>query len=662
LNTWTLATATFHSSLAILLLAGCGESLIAEDRPVRDDGTLPELDSFARSFVQPCDLQTPPVPSRPGSLCESDGLCWESPMPGGRDLKFLAKVGKELWTLGAGGLMRFDGTTWLPQAAPLERPKSLCAADSRAVFITQGNSIARFDGAGWQTWELPVAAVGHVFCGSATNVWAMVERGLMRFDGTAWNSVPRPPQTDPALHVVAENDVWAFSTNTSSIANSYVSHYDGASWADHHFQLPIGLWAQLTVVGSSSPKDVWVGGHYYDDAPPREPVLYEHGRPFGQRLWRRGVLLRWNGSQLARVEIPPVSAITAIWGRSPDDVWFGTNNGEYLHWDGISVKAVSSPTSVRRVRAFAETDDGRLFSIASGPDLNWYTESGAVLEWDGTKWSDGSLAESVDYPLAVWGSAWNDVWAVGTGGLRMHFDGSSWTTTQRAPATITSIWGTAQNDVWAVGVDGTIQHFDGSTWSEVHRTEGSFTDIWGTGDTQWITGDGADGGLPEDDFDVARWNGSTLKKYDLGLEGARAVWASSSRDVWVAGTNGLRRFDGFRWNTLFTPLVVPPRAIWGRSADDVWVVHGANQLYHYDGHAFTATAIGAEQGYDGEVAIWGCGEQSVFVACGSGIGHYDGTKWTTAPMHASWISGVWGASADYMIAVGWGGQILRRSR
>jgi len=58
----------------------------------------------------------------------------------------------------------------------------------------------------------------------------------------------------------------------------------------------------------------------------------------------------------------------------------------------------------------------------------------------------------------VWGSAANDVWAVGNAGTVLHWDGTVW-----APVTVSTtkdlhgIWGSGPNDIWAVG-DQTILH------------------------------------------------------------------------------------------------------------------------------------------------------------------------------------------------------------
>jgi hypothetical protein len=62
---------------------------------------------------------------------------------------------------------------------------------------------------------------------------------------------------------------------------------------------------------------------------------------------------------------------------------------------------------------------------------------------------------------AVWGSADNDVWAVGRhpGGLVAHFDGNSWTVITTPPvAALLAVRGVGANDIWAVGKEGILRY------------------------------------------------------------------------------------------------------------------------------------------------------------------------------------------------------------
>ncbi len=94
------------------------------------------------------------------------------------------------------------------------------------------------------------------------------------------------------------------------------------------------------------------------------------------------------------------------------------------------------------------------------------------------------------YMIKLWGSAPNDVWAVGTGASELvlwHYDGNKWETNlgTEQSTMFSAIYGFSQNDVWAAGDGGIIWHYTGS-WhqSASLQPEGfprglSFEDIWG---------------------------------------------------------------------------------------------------------------------------------------------------------------------------------------
>ena len=66
----------------------------------------------------------------------------------------------------------------------------------------------------------------------------------------------------------------------------------------------------------------------------------------------------------------------------------------------------------------------------------------------------------------MWGSSGSNVFAVGTGGTILHYDGSSWSAMSSGTTrSLYGVWGSSGNDVFAVGNGGTILHYDGSSWS-----------------------------------------------------------------------------------------------------------------------------------------------------------------------------------------------------
>jgi len=73
------------------------------------------------------------------------------------------------------------------------------------------------------------------------------------------------------------------------------------------------------------------------------------------------------------------------------------------------------------------------------------------------------------FVYGLWGAASNDVWATGTDGHMLHWDGNSWTidTTLSSNLMLGEIWGSGPGDIWAVAntlVQGGVIHRVGTMW------------------------------------------------------------------------------------------------------------------------------------------------------------------------------------------------------
>jgi hypothetical protein len=63
----------------------------------------------------------------------------------------------------------------------------------------------------------------------------------------------------------------------------------------------------------------------------------------------------------------------------------------------------------------------------------------------------------------LWGSAADDVWAVGDAGLALHWDGTTWTPIEAATLGLEAndlytVWGTGKDDVWIAGRDALLHN------------------------------------------------------------------------------------------------------------------------------------------------------------------------------------------------------------
>src|SRR5439155_11343610 len=100
-------------------------------------------------------------------------------------------------------------------------------------------------------------------------------------------------------------------------------------------------------------------------------------------------------------------------------------------------------------------------------------DGGTLLHFNGGAWSPepsgsvGSLGSLHD----VWGDAAGTLWVAGSpataaGGVVLRRDGGAWSTSLGSSLDeLESTWGSGPSDVWAVGTRGDVMHFDGHAWS-----------------------------------------------------------------------------------------------------------------------------------------------------------------------------------------------------
>lgn len=278
---------------------------------------------------------------------------------------------------------------------------------------------------------------------------------------------------------------------------------------------------------------------------------------------------------------------------------------------GTAAEDVSGPIALNWEVSHGTYEPGGLWSVwASGQNDLWVVggesppseekpnlTGAAVVQWNGTEWSAhdtglphralwvhgfpggpvfvsgdrGGMARFSDgawevmdtgVPGAafwgVWGSAPDDVWAVGArilvpgpddaepeGDVVIHYDGTEWSRVTIPPleenptlsGSLFKVWGSGPNDVWIVGGSTTFYHWDGTTW-EAHETpamSGPFFTIAGRGPNDvWAIGGLA---LPE----LLHWDGSSWESVEMpewAPPNMPGLWTAPGQSVYVAGMGG----------------------------------------------------------------------------------------------------------------------------
>jgi len=314
--------------------------------------------------------------------------------------------------------------------------------------------------------------------------------------------------------------------------------------------------------------------------------------------------------------------------------------------------------------------------IAASPSLS----RGVSLTW---KTMNSGTTENL---FAVWGTSHNDVYAVGSSGTILHYDGSNWSPMSTpTSASLEAVWGTASNNVYASGVDATMLRYDGSDWTaetlpsnDVHLTGGIWgsdaDDIYAVG--QYVSGEGVilhqDGSGWHNDLGKINGPDGSNTQFDN-------VWGRGEDEVVAFGHNGpgglnsmVYELDSSGWTwwrdypagdyRRDIPETSYLGSMWGTSSDTFFAGQKAGpfagKALHYDGSAWTSQVFASPIGLYG---IWGTDESNVYaVGDGGGILHWNGIAWSSMTSGTTnTLMGIWGSDADEVFAVGVSGTILR---
>lgn len=397
------------------------------------------------------------------------------------------------------GATRYDGTTWTADTGGnfgLRRATSVWVTPSGKAWASgygnTGLAAATYnDGTSWNVTDFKTLtytspSVNSSFGFGESDIWAVGTNGIMfHYDGQTWTparlAAGYNTQGLESVWGTGPNEVWAVGYNGT------IRHFDGNAWSESSASGVVTT-APLYQVWGATPNFVLAAGGYASTGP--------------------STVLRYDG---------------ANWAVVP---WSGTSTTQYLY--GISGPA--NATSAQIVGGY-----GTLASY-NGTNITLSNQSYPIASSTTTP---PQLTTS--YLNAAWGNS-TSVYAVGDGGTILYGSTNFWSA-QTGSGTVTtnslqSIWGTATNNMWAVGYNGTILHFNGSAWAvDAASTNGTTTtsdylySVWVSPQIGWIVGSPGT---------ILRLNGTTWSRVNSGTKNyLSGVWASSLTDAWAVGSNGL---------------------------------------------------------------------------------------------------------------------------
>jgi hypothetical protein len=281
--------------------------------------------------------------------------------------------------------------------------------------------------------------------------------------------------------------------------------------------------------------------------------------------------------QVVHRDLP--GALLSVWGSSPGDVWsVGGDAGDgkgpmVVHYDGQRWERLDTGTS---------GDLWWVFGFANGP-VFLGGANGRILRYADGKFST-MATPGTNTVYGIWGSAPDDLWAVGgagatpTGDFAWRFDGSHWSLAAGLPealqtgATLFKVWGRTRSDVWIVGSEGVLVHHDGTKFEQVStgNTRTLFT-VHGDAEHVFAVGGSVDGVLLEQ-------AGSTWKDITprgaVQLAGVCTGTGGSTFAVGLAGSVYGDEGAGFAHIETGLELNEDFHGVWVDDEGGVWAVGG----------------------------------------------------------------------------------------
>ncbi len=292
---------------------------------------------------------------------------------------------------------------------------------------------------------------------------------------------------------------------------------------------------------------------------------------------------------LCSVPIPLTAGfVTAIAGRSKDDVWSTGSGGLLMRWDGKQWLALDS--------GIQET----LSSVALSSDETWGVSGSLVLRRGidpksvRTVRIKGLYRPLTSIALLPAGDVY--VSLLGVPSLaKLDFDTASLSYEPNPVHPVThevqvlmprASFLVPDKALWLVGERGDIARFpisrpvDGGAPSlgqvVLHRvaSQADLFAAWGLGDELWTAGD---------EGTILHFNGTEWHAENSGTTSRlKAIFGFAPNDIWAAGNDAtVLHFDGNAWSRIDVgPYRGDLKAIWGSAPDDVWI-GGERAMLHW---------------------------------------------------------------------------------
>lgn len=150
-----------------------------------------------------------------------------------------------------------------------------------------------------------------------------------------------------------------------------------------------------------------------------------------------------------RNPLPQGNTLRGIWGIKTGNSWAVGDLGTFRMSTG-TIWSTEATNNLSSIYGVAVVNGATRFAVG---------RNGVRMQWDGrsTLWRMQPQSKTSNPLNAVWGTATNNVWAGGEGGVLLKWNGSGWVPkVSGTNSTIFDIWGKDPVSFWIVGRQGTV--------------------------------------------------------------------------------------------------------------------------------------------------------------------------------------------------------------
>jgi uncharacterized protein YjdB len=557
----------------------------------------------------------------------------------------------------AGAAVRFDGTTWAPMSIT-GTPNLLAVwGTGPNSMYAGGEGVWHWNGSAWSLMPGSGAASG--IWGAADNdIYTVTGNGdIQRYDGSAWHAMTSG--TTANLHAVwgtGAGSVYAVGDG-GTILRGVRGAQIGAGPASHTLTA-LGATVHLTAE-ARAPGDVPVDGAVFAwaSADPAVATVDSTGLVTAVSNGTTTITVSAPGGVSAGIAVTVQQAPASIslptgYGGGIGGTWTppvearDANNhviaGQTYTWASLNpavatvdpgtglvtfvgmgqaviVAQAGSAMGYTSVQPAGPVDPVNLWAPMANPAGGtltslWGTSrtsiyaggtSGLILHYDGAGWSQ-MASPATGNVLSMGGFADSLIWAGENNHPMLRFNGHSWSSEPDPGFPVEAIGGYHPRDLYIVGGGGSVRHYDGSSWSPI--TSGTLQALLGV---YQVTGP----------LYVVGQAGTILRDWvaqapGLTTANLKGIWGQPNR-LYAVGTGGtiLRTWDEGPWSAMTSGTAANLSSVTGTLSDrDVYAVGDGGTILRFDGAVWVPMASGttadlsaAWTAPDGDVYVVGTG-------------------------------------------------------